>query len=277
MKKWYRSIWFSGSLVLGVVGVGAATWLQRPSLSPEMERDLSDRLGVGFFTDFDLERFVLTPDDTSSQAEFSPGAGPPTGLESPSSSSPDRVPPPQSLAPHHPARLQPALQGGPNRAQDRAPQDRVSRGPQGGLLPGPQDRLSRAPQTGVRPRASLDPQDPAATSPETIMARYEPRFRALEQLAMERLDALYDAGRGEYARRRNDGTLNRVAVVNKYLQAGRLLEKNIDAAFYDLLADLRQELERHNHGAARARPVETEYVNRKNRMRTRFLDRLGLR
>jgi hypothetical protein len=273
MKKWYRSIWFSVILVLGMVGAGAATWLQRSSLSPEMERDLSDRLGVGFFTDFDLEGSVLTPDDMSLQAGLPPGAGPPAEPGLPSSGSLDRASPPPSLAPQHPARLQPGLQGGPT----HVPQDRVSRAPQGGLQPGPQDRLGRAPHTGVRPRASLDPRDPATTTPETIMARYEPRFRALEQLAMERLDALYDAGRDEYARRRNDGTLNRVALVNKYLQAGRLLEKNIDAAFYDLLGDLRQELERHNHGAARAKPVETEYMNRKNRMRTRFLDRLGLR
>jgi hypothetical protein len=133
-----------------------------------------------------------------------------------------------------------------------------------------QPRLQIRTPVGQRPTALR----PAAVPAHVIMARYELRFEALEKVATERLDALYAAGKDEYSRTRHQGRLHHLGLINKYLQAGRLLEKNIDTAFYNLLTELRQELAQNGHGVERAAAVESEYVSRKNRMRPRFLDRI---
>jgi hypothetical protein len=133
-----------------------------------------------------------------------------------------------------------------------------------------QPRLQIRTPVGQRPTTLRT----AAVPAHVIMARYELRFVALEKVATERLDALYAAGKDEYSRTRHQGRLHHLGLINKYLQAGRLLEKNIDMAFYNLLAELRQELAQNGHSVERTAAVESEYVSRKNRLRPRFLDRI---
>jgi hypothetical protein len=114
-------------------------------------------------------------------------------------------------------------------------------------------------------------------SPGAVVARHEPRFTALEQVAMHKLDTLYETGREEYAQQSRMGVLDQMVLVLKYLEAGRLLERNMDAVFQAMVSDLRQDLAANELPVDAVALVETEYVSRKERLRGHYLSRIRQR
>jgi hypothetical protein len=120
----------------------------------------------------------------------------------------------------------------------------------------------------ARPRLRSGGRDVSAAS---IVARHELRFQALEMVALQRLDALHESARQEYVYRSGSGTLNRFSMTSRYMQAGRLLERNVDEAFYRLLADLKRDLAQHGHPTDVAATIEADYRNRKEYRRSSFL------
>ncbi len=90
----------------------------------------------------------------------------------------------------------------------------------------------------------LDQNEPQTTDPDLIVERYEHRFASLEERANERLEELFEKAIADYRRQKEEGTLERFEFVNKYIQAGRLLEKQVDSIFYTLLDQMETELKK---------------------------------
>lgn len=124
--------------------------------------------------------------------------------------------------------------------------------------------------TVTNPKPKPKPEPPAITE-EFILAKHEPKFLALEQLALERLEILFNAGKAEYIEHVENGTLDRFELANKYIQAGRTLERGIDAMFYSLLEELRQDLLSHNLSTAITKTIESDYKKQKDARRRSFL------
>jgi hypothetical protein len=130
---------------------------------------------------------------------------------------------------------------------------------------------------GVNPDTeSLKPVQQAPTA-ESIIVRHEARFMALEQVALQKLETLEAMGREEYEQRNAWGSLNRIELILKYLQAGRLLEKNMDGVFYAMLSDLGRELSQHSHPVDIVPVIEAHYVGQKGQLRSRYLGRVTRR
>jgi len=98
---------------------------------------------------------------------------------------------------------------------------------------------------------------------EDIIAKYEPFFKNLENQAIERLEALFQAALEEYDEQRKRGTLNRFQFTNKYIQAGSLLERQVDASFYMLLGRMETDLIRNNLPTDILQEIEETYTNAK--------------
>lgn len=109
---------------------------------------------------------------------------------------------------------------------------------------------------------------------ESIIENYEPTFEALEQKAMERLDNLLTAALDEYYQQEREGTLDRFVLTNKYIQAGRILEKNVDQTFYELLDKMEDELSRKGLSTEITEEIEKEYQGAKDDKKRELLNKL---
>lgn len=98
---------------------------------------------------------------------------------------------------------------------------------------------------------------------EEVIAKYEPVFMSLQDTALERLEELYQSAAAEYRSEKTAGTLDRFQLTNKYLQAGRLLEKTVDEAFYSLLEGMEKELKSKNLPTFIVTDIEAEYIEAK--------------
>lgn len=81
---------------------------------------------------------------------------------------------------------------------------------------------------------------------EQVINKYQPKFNYLQNVALGRLDTLYSAAAKEYEQLRKAGTLNRPALAQKYIQAGTMLEANVDNQFYSTLNAMQAELVANN-------------------------------
>lgn len=108
----------------------------------------------------------------------------------------------------------------------------------------------------------------------SIIELYEPAFKELENKALQRLENLFESAIEEYQQKENDGTLDRFMLSNKYIQAGRMLEKNVDKTFNALLAEMKSELTSKGHSTAITKKVEETYQQAKNQKKRELLSRL---
>lgn len=109
---------------------------------------------------------------------------------------------------------------------------------------------------------------------EGIIAIYEPSFVEIEAKALQRLDNLFEAALEEYHREKNDGTLNRFMLTNKYIQAGRILEKNVDKTFDTLLDKMKAELTRKGHTTEITSEIKETYRQSKEEKKRELFDQL---
>ncbi|KLU62688.1 hypothetical protein CEB3_c10000 [Peptococcaceae bacterium CEB3] len=75
-----------------------------------------------------------------------------------------------------------------------------------------------------------------------VVGQYLPEIRSLQSVALSRLDTLYAAAVQEYRQDKATGRVNRAALAQKYIQAGNLLESNVDSRFYSIMGSLQSEL-----------------------------------
>ncbi|MGM0651947.1 MAG: hypothetical protein ACQES4_04100 [Bacillota bacterium] len=109
---------------------------------------------------------------------------------------------------------------------------------------------------------------------EEIIDNYEPAFEALEEKASMRLDLLFQEALAEYRDGKGKGTVDRFMLTNKYIQAGRMLEENVDETFYDLLEEMENELNRKGYPTEILEEIETTYEQAKDLKKRELMNRL---
>ncbi|KLU60276.1 hypothetical protein CEB3_c31270 [Peptococcaceae bacterium CEB3] len=88
---------------------------------------------------------------------------------------------------------------------------------------------------GSQPAGVDSPGGNATAQPLTeaeVVRKYMPEIQSLQSVALSRLDTLYGAAVQEYRQEKATGRVNRAALAQKYIQAGNLLEGNVDGRFY---------------------------------------------
>ncbi len=116
--------------------------------------------------------------------------------------------------------------------------------------------------------------DDNAEDLEGIMAKYEPVFESLQDTAEERLEELYQFAITEYHEEKEAGTYDRFQLTNKYLQAGQLLERTVDQAFYNLLENMEKELKHKELPTDIVFEIEKTYKEAKQEKKENIFDRL---
>ena len=109
---------------------------------------------------------------------------------------------------------------------------------------------------------------------EEVIDNYEPAFQALEDEALRRLDMLFQEAIAEYRGGERDGTVDRFMLTNKYIQAGRMLEENVDETFYELLKEMENELNRKGYPTEILEEIETTYEQAKDNKKRELMNRL---
>jgi hypothetical protein len=109
---------------------------------------------------------------------------------------------------------------------------------------------------------------------DSIVANYRPAFESLQDQAMNRLDDLLATALEEYYEQERSGTVDRFKLTNKYIQAGRILEGNVDATFYSLLDEMKAELEGNNLPLDVTTEISNTYEEAKADKKRELLDLL---
>jgi hypothetical protein len=109
---------------------------------------------------------------------------------------------------------------------------------------------------------------------EEIVSRFEPRFKALENLAADRLGDLFDEALEEYTEQKEAGTLDSLRFTNRYIQKGRELEKTFDEVFARLLEEMKSELRENGLPTGAASVITELYNNAKDEKKQELLKEL---
>lgn len=104
-----------------------------------------------------------------------------------------------------------------------------------------------------------------------INNKYKPQFNYLQSVALGRLDTLYSAAIQEYSQSKKNGTINRSELAQKYIQAGTMLEANVDRQFHSTLNAMKAELLANNLSTDIIGVIESEYENAKSNKRSQLL------
>ncbi|MDD4627392.1 MAG: hypothetical protein PHP87_09990 [Syntrophomonas sp.] len=111
-------------------------------------------------------------------------------------------------------------------------------------------------------------------SEKEIVEKYLPRLDALQQLSTSRLETLVATAYQEYQEQRKSGSVNRVALAQKYMAAAERLESNIDKSFYSTVEQMKAELEENKHSTAIVDDIKKEYEKAKSSKRQELLKRM---
>ncbi|AET69497.1 hypothetical protein Desor_4055 [Desulfosporosinus orientis DSM 765] len=110
---------------------------------------------------------------------------------------------------------------------------------------------------------------------QTIINKYQPKFDYLQNVALSRLDTLYSAAVQEYKQSKKAGTLKRSEFVQKYIQAGTMLEANVDSQFYSTLNAMKSDLIANNLSTDIISDTEKVYEKTKSSKRSQLLAKIN--
>lgn len=113
--------------------------------------------------------------------------------------------------------------------------------------------------------------DTAAAAYDEINNKHEAQLSSLQSVALGRLDTLYAAAVQEYKQSKKDGTFNRSKFAQKYLQAARTLEANMDENFFGTLNAMQAELNANNFSTEIIGVYKKEYEKAKSAKRSQLL------
>ncbi|MDP4161052.1 MAG: hypothetical protein Q8911_15035, partial [Bacillota bacterium] len=113
---------------------------------------------------------------------------------------------------------------------------------------------------GVTPLTPANvPIEAKPVTQDEIYNKYKPQFNYLQNVALGRLDTLYSAAIQEYVQGSKTGTLNRAALAQKYIQAGTMLEANVDSQFNNTLNKMQADLIANNLPTDTVGVIKNEY------------------
>lgn len=104
-----------------------------------------------------------------------------------------------------------------------------------------------------------------------VVQEYMPQIQSLQNIALGRLETLYSAAKNEYKQDKKAGTLNTSALASKYIQAGNMLQANVDSQFDSIISQLQADLAAHNLPTDQVGVIENEYAQAKAAERSRLL------
>jgi len=128
------------------------------------------------------------------------------------------------------------------------------------------------------PGKDLNANDPgeafaAPNGEEEIVRQYVPKFQALEYEANKRLDELFAAAMKEYRQQKGRGNSNIAELARKYIQAGSLLEANVDSQFSLMLTSMEADLIANQQSTVMIEEIQKEYNHAKAKKRADILER----
>ncbi|MHB8125218.1 MAG: hypothetical protein ACYDEJ_06150 [Desulfitobacteriaceae bacterium] len=109
---------------------------------------------------------------------------------------------------------------------------------------------------------------------DEINIKYTPQFNYLQDVALSCLDTLYSAAVREYVQHSKAGTLNRSELVQKYIQAGTMVEANMDSEFYSTLNAMQAELIANNLPTDIVDVTKIKYEKAKSDKRSQLLSKV---
>ena len=109
---------------------------------------------------------------------------------------------------------------------------------------------------------------------DQIINKYKPQFTHLQNVAMSRLDTLYSTAIQEYIQASQAGTLNRSKLIQKYIQAGTMLEANVDSQFYTVLNAMEAELVANNFSSDLVEVTKSGYEKAKSDKKSQLLAKI---
>ncbi|MFA6809316.1 MAG: hypothetical protein WCR27_10040 [Eubacteriales bacterium] len=108
---------------------------------------------------------------------------------------------------------------------------------------------------------------------DEIIQKYMPEIKSLQSVALSRLDTLYSAAINEYKQSKKNGNLNPSELAQKYIQAGTLLEGNVDGEFYNIVNAMQAELVANNFSTDIINTIKNDYESAKSQKRSQLLSR----
>lgn len=106
---------------------------------------------------------------------------------------------------------------------------------------------------------------------DDISNKYKPQFAHLQSVALSRLDTLSSAAIQEYVQSSKGGTLSRSELLQKYIQAGIMLEASVDNQFYSTLNAMQAELVANNLPTDIVGITKRDYENAKSSKRSQLM------
>ncbi|MDR3584976.1 MAG: hypothetical protein P4L59_06575 [Desulfosporosinus sp.] len=106
---------------------------------------------------------------------------------------------------------------------------------------------------------------------DEINSKYQPQFNYIQNVALSRLDILYSAAIQEYVQQKKAGALNRSGLIQKYIQAGNMLEASVDSRFYSTLNAMQADLTANNLPTDLVGVNKSEYEKAKSDKRSQLL------
>jgi hypothetical protein len=118
---------------------------------------------------------------------------------------------------------------------------------------------------------NIDPEQQVAqkNSLETIKTKYMKDFSALELSFKINIDSLIGSALGDY----KSGKYSKMDIAKKYLDQGKAMEENSDAAFYVLLEDMEKELKSNGHPLDITNDIKTYYEGYKKTEKNKLVDK----
>lgn len=110
-------------------------------------------------------------------------------------------------------------------------------------------------------------------SQENIRSNYYARFEGLKNLAITRLDQLAANALTEYELHQQTGEPALPDLVSRYSGAAKKLQKQVDATFYQLLAQMKDDLQTNGLPIDLATEAETTYQNMIKQKKAELMDK----
>ncbi|GEM_PF-1372507 len=272
-------------VVIGAAGIWAYNYYLVPD--PEIEKELDEELGVGFFDPQsmkeELENYKKEGPLEETKVEGSIAASIIEKLKGSQTESREGA----SSTWEEPVEQESQTKGEESKDADVDPEEDSQKPSSGNNRQEPPKDKDQAtstkpakndqkkePTSGKDPKAPGNQPKPPAVSEMDIVMEYLPQFEALEKLALSKLDTLIQTAYNEYTKKKKEGVLNIAELGRKYMQAANKLESNMDLIFNDLIQDLKQELEEHKLPTKVLDELKKEYKNSKSKKRTEVLSSL---
>ena len=242
MKKKILTITSLIILLIAVVGFWGYNKYFKPA--PEIKQQLYNQFGAGFFNSFPAK--TGTADDSELKVDNSRTTAEPEKAEE----KPSQTVPPAG-----------AKKSGQVEEESQTPLQEQN-----------QTSAQEQNQTPTTTIPSVNANNPSKQITEqNIVNKYMPQINSLQNLALSRLGTLYAAAKTEYQQDKKAGTLNVSALVQKYIQAGNMLEANVDGQFNTILNQMQAELVSNHLPTDQIGIIRNEYEQAKAAMRSQLL------